>query len=356
MPGIPNRRRALFCAGVLLLLLPGSALADPFLLSLGSAKPYTLLQLGDNGGDTTSAGVTPPAGDDKLEITSNSSVFGSTLKGIDGGEKNKITTSKVTGAWDTESNSINDISSSFTGSQNEVGTTAFNAIAQDAKDLSAFWSGQAGTDISINLNSSTATVTASGGGANVFNVTDGFVLNSGAKLTLTGGAGDYFVFNISEDHLFSIQSHSIIELAGDILASEVLFNVLGNTGTAIDDGALIGGNSIFQGTLLATGRKVEITQNHFYTFMSGGLADSDGGTNAPSTTEITAAQAIAEKEMNTSSWGGLWGQVVAGGTLNFTESDIAYDPFMPMPVPEPGTAVMLLIGLGAMASRRRFRT
>ena len=178
----------------------------------------------------------------------------------------------------------------------------------------------------------------------------GFILNSGAKLTLDGGAGDYFVFNISEDHYFSIQSNSIIELAGDILASEVLFNVLGNTGTAIDDGALIGGGSIFQGTLLAPGRKVEITQNHFYTFMSGGSA------GPPGTTEITAAQAIAEKEMNSSSWGGLWGQVVAGGTLNFTESDIAYDPFMPMSVPEPGTAVMLLIGLGALASRRRFRT
>lgn len=325
---------------------------------IGVGKPYTLLQLGDNGGDPTSGGTTPPSGDDKLEITSNSSVFGSTLRGTDGGENNKITTSKVTGSWDSEDDSFNDFSSAWVGSENELGATAFNAIASDAVAASTFWAGQTGTDIAISLNSSSQTITGVTGGANVFNVTDGFILNSGARLKLTGGGGDFFVFNISENQLFSIQSNSIIELGGDIEASEVLFNVLGNVGAAKDDGALIGGGSIFQGTLLAPGRKVEITQNHFFTFDSEGFM----GTQAPETTEITAAAAIAEKDSSDSEWGGLWGQVIAGGTLNFTESDIAHHPFMTMPVaqtadvPETGSTLGLVVlaALGLRFLQKRF--
>ncbi len=342
----------------LALLLWQTAHAGPMgpdVFDLGLGKPYTIIQLGNNGGDSTSSGS--PSGGDKLEITSNSSVFGSTLKGVDDKpEKNKITTSKVTGSWDRETGVENDFSSSFTGSQTTLSTPDFNAIAADAIKASEFWEGQAGqTDISINLKSgATQTITGSTGGANIFNVTGGFIINSASKLTLTGGLGDFFVFNISEDLLFSIQSNSIIELGVDIEASEVLFNVLGNIGSAADDGALIGGGSIFQGTLLAPGRKVEITGNHFFTFDSEGFM----GTQAPETTAITAAQAIAEKEANTSSWGGLFGQIVAGGAINFTESDIAHEPFMTMPVPEPseyllmGTALLFGIFLGI----RRFRS
>ncbi|MCP4768628.1 MAG: hypothetical protein GY875_20495 [Gammaproteobacteria bacterium] len=326
---------------------------------IGAGKPYAIIQLGNNGGDSTSSGSA--SGGDKLEITSNSSVFGSTLKGKDKkSELNKLSTSKITGSWDKETGVSNDKSSSYTGSQDTLSVADFNDIAADAVAASVFWAGQAGTNIGINVNSSIKTIDVSGiadgvaGGANVFNVTSGFILNSGAKLILDGDPGDFFVFNISEDRLFSMQSNSIIELAGDIEASEVLFNVLGNIGSAVDDGALIGGGSIFQGTLLAPGRKVEITQNHFYTFDSEGFM----GTQAPETTEITAAQAILEKETNDSSWGGLFGQIVAGGAINFTESDIAHHPFMTMPppaIPVPpavwlfGTALAGLLGF----SKRR---
>ncbi|MCP4451761.1 MAG: PEP-CTERM sorting domain-containing protein [Planctomycetes bacterium] len=298
-------------------------------------NPYTLFQLGNNGG----------VGGDKLEITSNSSVFGSTLKGVDNKpEKNKISTSKVTGSWDREKGVTNDFSSSWTGSQGTLSTPDFDAYATKAVEVSNYWAGQTGTNININLNSTTQTVDVSGGapaGANIFTITDGFILNSSAKLTLIGDPGDFFVFNIPESHLFSIQSNSIIELGGDIQASEVLFNVLGNIPDAGPDDALIGGGSIFQGTLLAPGRKVEITQNHFYTF------DSEGymGTQAPETTAITALMAIDEKERNTSSWGGLWGQVIAGGAINFTESDIANDAFCPQQVPSPSSLILLSSGL-----------
>ena len=335
----------------------GAPTLSPF--DLGLAKPYTIIQLGNEGGDSTSAAAAP--GGNKLEITSNSSVFGSTLKGVDDAdEDNKIDTSKVTGSWDKEDGVDNDISSSSTGSpgptddQGTLSTTDFNAIAADAVAASAFWAGQAGTSLTVNLDSGATLAIpppASTGGANVFNLTNGFTLNSGSKITLGGGPEDFYVFNIAADASFLIQSNSIIELTGDIEASEVLFNVLGNIAGNGPDDALIGGGSIFQGTLLAPGRKVEVTTNHFHTMVSGGLPDSSGGTNtnAPSTTEITAADAIAQKAGSHPSRGGLFGQIIAGGTINWTASDISHQPFMTMPaVPIPSSMLLMGTGLAAL--------
>lgn len=114
---------------------------------------------------------------------------------------------------------------------------------------------------------------------------------------------------------------------------------------------MIGGGSIFQGTLLAPGRKVEITQNHYYSFNSEGYE----GTQAPETTIVDAMDAIIEKETNDSSWGGLWGQIYAGGTINFTESDISHQGCA-SPVPEPATFFMLgsvLIGLAGLRKKKQ---
>ncbi len=135
-------------------------------------------------------------GGDKLEITSNSSVFGSTLNGKDSkGEKSKLSSSKVTGSWVRETGVENDKSSSYTGSTNHLSTTKFNQIAKDALDTSIYWKNQGGTSISVNLDDKTRKIVGSTGSANIFNVTSGFILNSGAKLILDGDPGDFFVFN-----------------------------------------------------------------------------------------------------------------------------------------------------------------
>ncbi len=332
-----NCFKSTYCL-IALLILTVSLPVQSATLSLGAGKPYALIQLGDDGGDTTS---NPGSGvGDKLEITSNSTVFGSTLKGVDGKpELNKISSSRVTGSFDRESGVSNDISSSQVASQNTLDSTTFETIAADARALSSYWAGQSGTDVAVNENGTTLTLTASGGLGTVYNVTDGFILNSGARLVLDGGVGDFFVFNISDQHEFNINT-SIIELTGDITASEVLFNVLGNVGSAtiIDDNSSVNSHSIFQGTLLAVGRDVTIQGNHFHTY------DDNSAAN---TTEVTAADAIAERATDPTS-AGVFGQIVAGQALLFDDSDISYQPFMAAPVPLPATIWLLgttLLGL-----------
>lgn len=77
-----------------------------------------------------------------------------------------------------------------------------------------------------------------------------FVLGGRSTLTLNGAAGSAFVLNISGN--FNIGGASQILLTGGLTPSDVLFNVTGNN--AGQTGALafeIGGDSVFNGTLLA---------------------------------------------------------------------------------------------------------
>jgi hypothetical protein len=94
------------------------------------------------------------------------------------------------------------------------------------------------------------------------------------------------------------------------------------------------------------GRDVQVTENHFYTFASGGHDSSGTGLapynadDAPSTREVMAADAIEEKENNDANSGGLWGQIIAGGALKFSESDVSHQllavPMSAPIVPIPG--------------------
>ncbi len=324
----------------------------PEVFDLGGAKPYTLLQLGNNSIGT--GGTSQKEGD--LNIESNSSVFGSTLKGVDDdGKENKISTSKVTGDWARETGVLNDKTSSFTNPPNPVLTlTEFNAIATDALAASSFWASQTSMSLTSGQIASMdgdggLTLTGTTGGANVFDFTNGNFNLNGEDLTLTGEAGDFFVFNIPAEREFKVNSGARIVLGGDIEPEEVLFNVLGFVGGGSSDDALIQSGSTFRGTLLAPGRNVLVGQNHFNTFASEGFMDDDGETQAPRTTLLAST-------VNTP---GLFGQIIAGGKINFSESDIAHHPFMtmpPHPVPEPSTWLLLgsgLVGLAFYGWRKR---
>ncbi len=308
-----------------------TAFGDPVFDSW-SCNPYAIIQLGN-----------PPSGDDTLDITSNSSVFGSTLKGKDTGDfDTKLSTSKVTGGWDVETGVDRDISSSSTGSQNEISASLMSQYRNAATDASTFWAGESATTLSASQHSAMdggggLTLTRTTGGANVYNSSQGFKVTSGT-LTLDGGVGDFFVFNIAAGHEFDVSSAKI-KLLGDITPEEVLFNVLGSVGGGGQDDAKIQ-SSLFMGTLLAPGRNVLVgSGNHFDTFASG------GSSQPPLTTSMNWWDAT----------GGLFGQVVAGGKITWTESDIAHHGFC---VPEPSLGLLLgisLIGLVGAGAVRRFK-
>ena len=212
-------------------------------LSTLAGKPYAIIQLGDppelgNEGD-----------DDNLDITSNSSVFGSTLKGGDTKSSpdftTKLSTSKVTDQWDIEAGAVDrDKTSSAViaagGSENTVTALEMTQIRDDALAASAFWAVQSATNLTAAQHSDLdddggLTLTGATGGANVFNSTADFKITN-ETLTLDGGEGDFFVFNIFADQIFDV-NNSEIELIGDIEPEEVLFNVLGSVGGGGQDDA-----------------------------------------------------------------------------------------------------------------------
>jgi len=191
------------------------------------------------------------------------------------------------------------------------------------------------------------------------------LLTGETALTLQGGANDYFIINVDSDQEFQITGHAKIVLNG-ITPGQVLFNVLGGNDKA---DALIGGSDVlYAGTLLAPGRNVLVSQTHFSSFDSSGFPENVGGSGsgAPSTTEVTYLHELGIFETYgysgtdsdfgqfTTSGAGLFGQIIAGGKVTWTESDIAFDPFC-MKVPDGGTTLALfglaLVGLAA-ASRK----
>src|SRR5262245_31575971 len=94
------------------------------------------------------------------------------------------------------------------------------------------------------------TVITGNGGQNVINVT-GINLGGSAKLTLSGGANDYFFIN--DSGAFSMSGTSAIVLTGGVQASHVIFNVVG-TGQTVN----LSGGTVGQGTILAVNRDISI--------------------------------------------------------------------------------------------------
>lgn len=84
----------------------------------------------------------------------------------------------------------------------------------------------------------------------VFDLTD-FILSGGATLTLDGTSSSTFVFNISGK--FALAGGKIV--LNNVLPANVLFNVLDTTSSTIS----MTSGAIFEGTLLATNRTLNIS-------------------------------------------------------------------------------------------------
>jgi len=77
-----------------------------------------------------------------------------------------------------------------------------------------------------------------------------FILRENSSFTLQGTATTTFIINVSKK--FSLKGNAQIDLAG-LQWNQVLFNVVG-AGRKV----LLGGNSIFNGILMANNRTIEV--------------------------------------------------------------------------------------------------
>lgn len=130
-------------------------------------------------------------------------------------------------------------------------------------------------------------------------------LNSGETLTLSGGANDYFVFNISGQLKLNSDSHVV--LSGGLTWDNVLFNIEGTSDVSIN------GSSI-TGIILSP-------------YAKGVFVNIDGL---------------------------LVGEFIGGNDISFASGARIVNNYAP-PVPESGStfALLLLAGVGLTAVRRR---
>ena len=138
-------------------------------------------------------------------------------------------------------------SSPTINSQLNGGVTSLKKVSHDAAALTA----TAGSPTSLNIGKNQSRIfdNTPFGGKYVMNLSS-FVMGGGSNnanggtLTLKGAAGSAFVLNISG--AFSLGGNAKILLTGGLTVSDVLFNVTGSNSTFS-----IGGNALFNGTLLA---------------------------------------------------------------------------------------------------------
>jgi len=104
------------------------------------------------------------------------------------------------------------------------------------------------TDTTITLRKNDALMLTGAPGETVVLSLKNFCLRGGSSLTLEGTATTTFVINVNKK--FSLSGNSHIDLAG-LQWNQVLFNVVGN-----GQRVLLGGNSVFDGILMANDRTV----------------------------------------------------------------------------------------------------
>lgn len=194
-----------------------------------SSSPFTALDVSGSGlvdGDVALAGA-----------YSRLSVAGS---GLVTGDRYEQTTSSETRSGSGVIGGTRFSSTSINSSLNG-GITSLRNVSTSAAGLTP----TSGSPTTLNLGGNTSRTfdNTPFGGKYVMRLTD-FVLSGNSTLTLNGKAGSAFVLNISTN--FNVSGSARILLTGGLTASDVLFNVTGN-----NSNFSLGGNAIFNGTLLA---------------------------------------------------------------------------------------------------------
>src|SRR6516164_821914 len=164
-----------------------------------------------------------------------------------------------------------------------VPTSTTQTALTDAQNVSNFASSLSPTQTFTTINN-TQTITSTGN-LNVIDV--GSIQN--AKLTLSGSANDFFVFNVSG----AINTNQPMTLSGGVLPSHILFNLTGTSGNIFQTS---GGNVLF-GTFLATrGGQFQFSQLN----LNGQLINTDGNVQFVSGSQIpTSSPFISVPEPST---------------------------------------------------------
>jgi hypothetical protein len=263
-------------------------------LDLGMDRNYAIIALGNGNTPTFSWNSGPVAGNVLMGQGEKASFSGGGNGGLTSGHV-LYYDSTVTGT-----NTFNSLQTHPTTSQ--VSTSLTQNAATIATNVSNYAASLSPTQTFSDI-TNTTTITGDGG----LNVID-FANLHDAKLTLSGTANDYFIFNISGQ----IHTNQPMTLSGSVDPSHILFNLTG-TGMVLFQTA---GGDISYGTYLAT----------------------NGGSFQFSNLNLTGAL------------------INIGGDVAFVSgSTIPNSP--PFTVPETSTSIMLLLGAavggGVMLRRRR---
>ena len=213
--------------GALLIAFPdGAQAATPAGLDLGTDNNYAFIDLGA----TTLGWNSGPVAGNVL--------FGLGLHAnLSGGNNGGLTNGGVL---------FHDSSAVISGSlqnpitQTLVPSTTTQDAATIAQNVSNFASSLAATQSVGTTISGTTTITGNGG-LNVIDVAN--ITN--AKLTLSGNANDFFVFNVSN----AVMTNQPMTLSGGVSPSNILFNLTGTGTVAVFQTS---GGDVSYGTYLAT--------------------------------------------------------------------------------------------------------